>query len=171
MSLCQALGFWKISSSLWLKIRLISNCLYALIHCQFCVHLYPLACITLIREVKTLVSGILHARKFHLKARLNLVHWTLRSSIPWTSYAVWSCFLLPNFNLDILQFWWVSITSPKIKIRLPWIESVISWKWVQIMVVFQQEKWYAFLILLRNILCSPHFWARNQHVVTSTLWE
>src|SRR5260370_1771636 len=61
------------------KIGIISNRLYALVHRQICVNLNPLSGITHIGEVKTPVSGILHARKLRLETRL---YWI------WTSHAI-----------------------------------------------------------------------------------
>src|SRR5437588_6176058 len=52
------------------KVGVISNCLYALVYCQVRVQLYPLTGMAHIREMKTVVPGILHTSKFYLEARL-----------------------------------------------------------------------------------------------------
>src|SRR5260370_30466294 len=51
------------------KIRIISNRLDALIHCQVGINLYPLSSIMHKSEMKTPVPCILHARKLRLETR------------------------------------------------------------------------------------------------------
>src|SRR5215467_3096457 len=89
---------------------IIPNRLYTIVHRQVFVQLYPLVCITHIREMKTLVPGKLHPCKFRLEARLN---WIRASHVVFGTEVERLVIPLPVDIDDIVELrifgWWLDI--------------------------------------------------------------